>query len=202
MQNRSHNQCPHCARPHYRGKLDLEQLTDSHARYSAARRLIPSRNSRRFVLAPGIALARRLAGAGVTGELCLHPGVVATNLLPRRLRTVKPLISQVIDPSSANLHYLAMAGEVAGTSGCHFDERHAVQLALGLERCRVQVEVLWNSSAHCTGVRTIRRYPRSITELKDHRGVDDNDAETYHALRPVSHLFHIQRRSVLSVRRR
>ena len=34
------------SRAHYRGKLDLEQLTDSHARYSSPARLIPSRNSR------------------------------------------------------------------------------------------------------------------------------------------------------------
>jgi len=138
------------SRAHYRGKLDLEQLTDSHARYSASAAYSQSKLANVMYT---FALARRLAGARVTVN-CLHPGVVATNLLPRWLRTVKPLISQVIDPEQAarTCMYLAMAGEVAGTSGCYFDERHAVQPASRLATDVELQEVLWNSSVQWTGV--------------------------------------------------
>lgn len=138
------------SRAHYRGKLDLEQLTDAHARYSASAAYSQSKLAN---VMHTFALARRLAGARVTVN-CLHPGVVATNLLPRWLRMIKPLISQVIDPEQAarTCMYLATADELAGTSGCYFDEHHAGQPASELARDVGLQELLWESSARWTGV--------------------------------------------------
>src|SRR5579863_979974 len=49
------------SRAHYRGKLDLEQLTDSHAHYSASAAYSQSKLAN---VMHTFALARRLAGAG------------------------------------------------------------------------------------------------------------------------------------------
>jgi NAD(P)-dependent dehydrogenase (short-subunit alcohol dehydrogenase family) len=102
------------SRAHYRGKLDLRQVTDRHARYSASAAY--SRSELANVMHT-FALARRFSGTQITVN-CFHPGVVATNLLPRWLRVVKPLISQMTEPGRAarTCMYLASASDVIQTS--------------------------------------------------------------------------------------
>src|SRR5271166_4385696 len=114
------------SRAHYRGTLDLNEVTDRRARYSAMAAY--SRSKLANVLHT-FALARRLSGTRVTAN-CLHPGVVATNLLPRWLRVVKPLLSRVIldaERGAQSTLYLALSEDVANVTGSYFDEYQKVQ---------------------------------------------------------------------------
>jgi NAD(P)-dependent dehydrogenase (short-subunit alcohol dehydrogenase family) len=133
------------SRAHYRGKLDLEQVTDRGARYDS--RAAYSRSKLANVLHT-FALARRLAGTRITAN-CLHPGVVATNLLPRWLRIVKPLISRPTFDSERGARttlHLALSNEVAGMSGHYFDENQTVQPAAVLASDVTLQEALWQAS--------------------------------------------------------
>ena len=114
------------SRVHYQGKLDLARIADPKARYDS--RGAYARSKLANVLHT-LALARRLVATRVTAN-CLHPGVVATNLLPRWLQIIKPLISPVIfdaERGARTTLYLALSGDVAGMSGRYFDETQAVQ---------------------------------------------------------------------------
>src|SRR5262249_33511856 len=77
---------------HLRGTLNLDEVADPRARYNGIQAYARSKLANVLFT---FALARRLAGSGVTTN-CLHPGVVATNLLPAWLRVLKPLITRVI----------------------------------------------------------------------------------------------------------
>lgn len=80
------------SRIHYRGRLDLAAVTSASTRYRATGAYAGSKLAN---VMHTFALARRLAGTGISVN-CLHPGVVATNLLPRWLRVIKPLITRGI----------------------------------------------------------------------------------------------------------
>lgn len=77
-------------------------------------------------------LARRIEGTGVTAN-CLHPGVIATNLLGQ-VRNVPPdrRVAEVMggDPLAVGARtplYLATSSEVEGVSGRYFDDCSAVR---------------------------------------------------------------------------
>jgi NAD(P)-dependent dehydrogenase (short-subunit alcohol dehydrogenase family) len=133
------------SRAHYRGELNLAQITDPRARYDA--RAAYSQSKLANVLHT-FALARRLATTGITAN-CLHPGVVATNLLPRWLRIIKPLISRPIfdaERGARTTLYLALSNDVAGVSGRYFDENQAVQSAADAANDVTLQEALWQAS--------------------------------------------------------
>jgi len=139
------------SRVHYRGKLDLRQLStelgDARARYSSMAAYAQSKLANVLFT---FALARRLRNAGscVTAN-CLHPGVVASNLLPRWLRLIKPLISPVIfdcERGARTTLYLALSAEVAGISGCYFDEHQHMQTAAPLANDTELQDSLWTAS--------------------------------------------------------
>ena len=138
------------SRAHYRGIMDLENIDTAPAHYSA--RAAYARSKLANVL-HSFALARRLAGSRITAN-CLHPGIVATNLLPRWLRPVQRMLNRVIfDPSRGartTLH-LALADEVALTSGRYFDEHQRIQPASPLANDAALQEVLWTMSERWTG---------------------------------------------------
>jgi NAD(P)-dependent dehydrogenase (short-subunit alcohol dehydrogenase family) len=140
------------SRAHYRGTLDLEQVADQRARY---RSIAAYAQSKLANVMWTFALARRLAGTTVTVN-CLHPGVVATNLLPRWLRVVKPLISRVIlDPErgARTTLYLALSSEVARQSGGYYDERQQLQQASPLALDRELQERLYSACERWTAPR-------------------------------------------------
>src|SRR5262249_4086364 len=98
--------------------------------------------------------ARRLTGGGVTAN-CVHPGVVATNLLPRWLRVLKPLVSRVIFDSERGAQttlHLALASEVSGISGHYFDENQIARPAAPLANDVELQELLWQRSVEWVGV--------------------------------------------------
>jgi NAD(P)-dependent dehydrogenase (short-subunit alcohol dehydrogenase family) len=136
------------SRAHYRGKLALEQIAAPGARYRAGAAY--SRSKLANVMFT-FALARRLGATGITAN-CLHPGVVATDLLPRWLRIVKPLVSHVIDVergARTSIH-LALSDEVAGISGRYFDEHQVIQPASPLAADVEAQEQLWSRSSQWT----------------------------------------------------
>ncbi len=138
------------SRIHFRGRFEPETITNPRARYASRTAYAQSKLAN---VLHTFALARRLSGSGICVN-CLHPGVVATNLLPRWLRLIKPLLSQVIDVErgARTSLYLALAAEVAGVSGRYFDEHQNQKPAAPLANDPQLQELLWKMSAEWVGV--------------------------------------------------
>jgi NAD(P)-dependent dehydrogenase (short-subunit alcohol dehydrogenase family) len=133
------------SRAHLRGTLNLEDIADARAGYNGIRAYARSKLANVLFT---FALARRLAGGSVTTN-CLHPGIVATNLLPAWLRVLKPLITRVIldaEQGARTSLYLALSPEVSDISGCYFDEHQRMQSASSLANSVELQEMLWRAS--------------------------------------------------------
>jgi retinol dehydrogenase-12 len=133
------------SRIHHKGRLDLEAVTDRKIRYDAQAAYARSKLAN---VMHTFALARRLAGTQVTVN-CLHPGVVASNLLPRWLRLIKPIISPNIvdvERGARTTLYLALSTDVAGVSGRYFDDNQRVQPAAEAANDVTLQEALWQAS--------------------------------------------------------
>lgn len=136
---------------HYRGRLDLDSVDDPRARYSSIAAY--SRSKLANVL-DTFALARRLAGSGVTVN-CLHPGVVATHLLPGWLNLIRPLLRRSIltaEQGARTTLYLALDDRAAALQGEYLDEHQQVQPAAPAARDRLLQEQLLARSARWTGL--------------------------------------------------
>lgn len=134
---------------HYRGRLDLASVRDRRARY---RPVAAYAQSKLANVMHCFALARRLAGSSVTAN-CLHPGVVATNLLPRWLQVIKPWITPVTFDSERGAQttlYLALSGEIAGQSGRYYDENQTARPAAPVANDIGLQELLWETSERYT----------------------------------------------------
>jgi NAD(P)-dependent dehydrogenase (short-subunit alcohol dehydrogenase family) len=133
------------SRAHLRASMDFTAVTDPRARY---RSVAAYARSKLANVLHTFALARRLSGTRIRAN-CLHPGVVATNLLPGWLRIVKPLISEVVDAergARTTLH-LALAESAGELTGCYFDEQQKVALASPLAADIQLQESLWRMSS-------------------------------------------------------
>jgi NAD(P)-dependent dehydrogenase (short-subunit alcohol dehydrogenase family) len=138
------------SRIHYRGRLDLAAVTNARARYGATAAYAQSKLAN---VMHTFALARRMAGTDIAVN-CLHPGVVATNLLPRWLRVIKPLISRVMfdaERGARTTLYLALDQSVAGITGSYFDEYQVPRAASPLANDVELQESLWRTSVEWTG---------------------------------------------------
>jgi len=138
------------SRIHYRGRLDLAAVTNARARYGATTAYARSKLAN---VMHAFALARRMAGTGISVN-CLHPGVVATNLLPRWLRVIKPLLTRVVfdaERGALTSVYLALDPSVAGITGRYFDEYQFPRAASPLANDLELQESLWKMSAAWTG---------------------------------------------------
>jgi len=138
------------SRIHYRGRLDLAAVTNARARYGATAAYARSKLAN---VMHAFALARRMAGTGISVN-CLHPGVVATNLLPRWLRVIKPLLTRVVfdaERGALTSVYLALEPSVAGITGRYFDEYQFPRAASPLANDLELQESLWKMSAAWTG---------------------------------------------------
>ena len=138
------------SRIHYRGRLDFAAVTDARVRYRATAAYAQSKLAN---VMHTFALARRLAGTGICVN-CLHPGVVATNLLPPWLRVIKPLFTRVMfdaERGARSTIYLALDQDVTGISGRYFDECQLPRSASSLANDVALQESLWNMSALWTG---------------------------------------------------
>jgi NAD(P)-dependent dehydrogenase (short-subunit alcohol dehydrogenase family) len=137
------------SRAHLRASMDFAAVTDPRARY---RSVAAYARSKLANVMHTFALARRLSGTRIRAN-CLHPGVVATNLLPRWLRVVKPLISEVVDAergARTTLH-LALAESAGELTGCYLDEWQKVALASPVAADLQLQESLWRMSSLWTG---------------------------------------------------
>jgi NAD(P)-dependent dehydrogenase (short-subunit alcohol dehydrogenase family) len=133
------------SRAHFRGRLNLDDVRDPRARY---RPVAAYDRSKLANVMHCFALARRLAGTCVTAN-CLHPGVVATHLLPRWLQTIKAWFTpQTLDEErgARTTLYLAMSPTVAGANGRYYDEHQAPQPASALANDVDLQEALWSAS--------------------------------------------------------
>jgi NAD(P)-dependent dehydrogenase (short-subunit alcohol dehydrogenase family) len=132
-------------------RLDLDRVSYAHARYNGLAAYAASKLANVMHI---FALARRLSPTKITAN-CLHPGVIASNLLPRWLRIVKPLISRNMldeERGARTTLYLALAPEVAGLSGRYFDENQADRPASPLANDVRAQELLWTKSARWAGI--------------------------------------------------
>lgn len=144
------------SRAHFRARaefMELQSITDPQARYSPIQAYARSKLANVMF---SFALARRLAGTGITAN-CLHPGVVATHLLPAWLRAIKPLITRVIfdpDRGARTTLHLALSPEVAEISGAYFDEYQQIRPASLLADDVERQEALWFASERWVGCGT------------------------------------------------
>jgi NAD(P)-dependent dehydrogenase (short-subunit alcohol dehydrogenase family) len=97
-------------------------------------------------------LARRLKGSGVIAN-CLHPGVVATNLLNDYMGVPQGRRDRGIETSKGaqTSLYLATSPEVAGVSGRYFVNREAVRSS-AVSYDEGLAQRLWQVSAGLTGL--------------------------------------------------
>jgi NAD(P)-dependent dehydrogenase (short-subunit alcohol dehydrogenase family) len=138
------------SRIHYRGRLDLAAVNDARARYAASAAYARSKLAN---VMHTFALARRMAGTDISVN-CLHPGVVATNLLPRWLRVIKPLFTRVVfdaERGARTTVHLALDHSVAGVTGRYFDEYQLPRAASPLANDVELQESLWKMCAVWTG---------------------------------------------------
>ena len=139
------------SRAHFRARLNLEAVPDPRARYRSAAAYAQSKLAN--VLCT-FTHARRLSPARVCVN-CLHPGVVATNLLPWWLRAVKPLLSRPVfdvERGARTTLFLALAREVEGQSGLYFDEYQTARTAAPLALDPDLQESLWQTSRRWVGL--------------------------------------------------
>jgi NAD(P)-dependent dehydrogenase (short-subunit alcohol dehydrogenase family) len=136
---------------HYRGRMDLDRIDDPRARYSSVAAY--SRSKLANVL-DTFALARRLAGSGITVN-CLHPGVVATNLLPGWLNRIRPLFKRLIltaEQGARTTLFLALDPGAGGLQGQYLDEYQQVQSAAAAAHDQSLQDELMARSARWTGL--------------------------------------------------
>jgi NAD(P)-dependent dehydrogenase (short-subunit alcohol dehydrogenase family) len=136
---------------HYRGRLDLDAVADPQER------ILPTSSYGRSKLANvlhSFALARRLAGSTVTAN-CLHPGIVATHLLPGWVKLILGVVrGQMFDAergSRTTLH-LALSPDLAGRGGLYFDEKAVPVTASRLAQDVALQEALWERSLKWAGL--------------------------------------------------
>ena len=136
---------------HYRGRMDLDSVDNRRARYRSVAAY--SRSKLANVL-DTFALARQLTGSGIAVN-CLHPGVVATNLLPGWLNLIRPLFKRVIlsaEQGARTTLYLALDRQAGALHGEYLDEHQQVQPAAAAARDPVLQDELVARSARWTGL--------------------------------------------------
>lgn len=135
---------------HTYGRLDLDAVADPAERIGA----LPSyARSKLANVLHSLALARRLEGTTVRAN-CLHPGIVATNLLPRWVQWLQRLVRGQMLDARRGAHttlQLALSEELAGSHGQYFDENAQAKPPSASARDVALQEALWQRSLHWAG---------------------------------------------------
>jgi NAD(P)-dependent dehydrogenase (short-subunit alcohol dehydrogenase family) len=139
------------SRAHYRGRLDLQAVADPNER------ITPTASYARSKLANvmhSLALARRLRGTGIAVN-SLHPGIVASNLLPQWLQWVQRWLKreQMFDPvrGARTTLQLALDPRFQDCSGLYVDENGQPEPPSPIARDEALQEQLWMRSLAWTG---------------------------------------------------
>jgi len=139
------------SRAHLRGNLDLDAVADPSERIRATASYARSKLAN---VLHSLALARQLEGTGVTAN-CLHPGIVATHLLPHWVQVIQRLIrGQMFDEqrgAKTTLH-LTLSPEVAGCNGIYFDEKARATSPSKRALDRALQDELWRRSRSWVGL--------------------------------------------------
>ncbi len=134
---------------HRRGRIDWDDLMFERRRYGGP---TAYRQSKLANLLHAGALARRLAGSGVTAN-ALHPGVVATALARDYPQPLIKLLNLVLlspeEGARTSLH-LASAPELAGVTGAWFEKCREVRAAPRALDVSAQ-DRLWSVSERLVG---------------------------------------------------
>ena len=137
---------------HGRAPLDFDDLQSER---SYNRVLVYARTKLANVL-HSYELARMLEGTGVTAN-CLHPGVVATNLLadatglPRAIRFAVRVVRASPEAGAQTSLYLATSPEVEGVTGKYFARQRAVPSSKS-SYDQPAARRLWRISEELTGL--------------------------------------------------
>jgi retinol dehydrogenase 12 len=130
---------------HYRATMDLDGVADPRERMSL---LGSYARSKLANVMHSFALARQLEGSGVSAN-CLHPGIIASHLLPRWMIYVLGLVrGQLFDPergARTTLH-LALSADLHAANGLYFDEHARPRQASALARDVALQDELWRRS--------------------------------------------------------
>ena len=134
---------------HVRGRMAWDDLMHSRGRFGSTDVYAQSKLAN---LLHTFALARRLAGTGVTAN-ALHPGVVRTNLareLPELLMSMAgPFLRTPARGAETSLH-LALAPDLATVTGRYFDNRKPTKPST-IAMDRASQERLWTVSDQLVG---------------------------------------------------
>jgi NAD(P)-dependent dehydrogenase (short-subunit alcohol dehydrogenase family) len=136
---------------HFQGRMDLETVDNPRVRYSSTAAYARSKLAN---VLDTFVLARQLASSRITVN-CLHPGVVATNLLPGWLNLIRPLFRRVIlsaEQGARTTLYLALDRQAGALHGEYLDEHQRVQPAAAAARDPALQEQLLARSARWTGL--------------------------------------------------
>jgi NAD(P)-dependent dehydrogenase (short-subunit alcohol dehydrogenase family) len=134
---------------HFRGQMALDAVVDPRARY---RNVAAYAQSKLANVLHTFALARRMSDASVTAN-CVHPGIVASHLLPWWIRIPKRWITPVTfdnERGAFTTLKLALSADIAHVTGQYFDEQGETQLASALARDVALQETLWQMSEQWT----------------------------------------------------
>jgi NAD(P)-dependent dehydrogenase (short-subunit alcohol dehydrogenase family) len=137
---------------HYRGKIDFNDL-----QFAQGYKAFPAYcNSKLYNVLFTSALARRLAGTGVTTN-SLHPGFVNTRFgdttggWTSRIFGAMKLFAISPEKGAETIIYLASSDEVAKTSGLYFYKCKAVEPSK-LAKDDAAAERLWQETAKLAGI--------------------------------------------------
>jgi NAD(P)-dependent dehydrogenase (short-subunit alcohol dehydrogenase family) len=135
---------------HYRGKLDWDDLQFERRKYNPTAAYNQSKLANVLFTK---ALARRLAGTGVTVN-AVHPGVVTTELFrnyPKLLFKLMSLFLKTPEQGAACSLHVATAPELNGVSGEYFEKSRSIPAAAAAMDEAAQ-ERLWTLTAALAAV--------------------------------------------------
>jgi NAD(P)-dependent dehydrogenase (short-subunit alcohol dehydrogenase family) len=139
---------------HRAADLDLDHLTPR----SPYRGLKAYSRSKLANVMTTLAFARRFDAAEISAN-CLHPGVVASNIVPENspwLRRAARIVSGLMrSPArgAATSIYLATSPEVAGVTGRYFDPDQRIIEPSTAARDEAAQDLLWERSLELTGLK-------------------------------------------------
>ena len=140
------------SRVHFKGDADFERVTKTAGPYNGFAAYARSKLAN---VMHALALARRLEGRRIAVN-CLHPGVIASNLVPRWLAIVRPLIRPAmfdVERGAQTTLHLALSEEGGVMNGRYLDENSRVQPASAVANDPELQEQLWRLSEEWTGLR-------------------------------------------------